>query len=329
MTIRRALHSGRLANVDAALWARESIVAAGAAAGTRAIDVQPWGGIGCRVYPDRGLDIGQAWFAGIPLSWVSQVGEAAPLDDLDGMAWGDAFGGGLLTTCGLRNVGSPSEGHGLHGTYSHLPAHDVAVTRYVAEDGAAVVVSGTVRDAVEPQFVVRRTIRVHAGVGRIEIEDVTVNEGRTTGAAPLLYHCNFGYPLWSPPAQLEVPATATVARDPASAVALDSWTLPPKIEMGPERVLEHDLGDLLEGSARISNEDLGITVALRWDRTTLPRLNQWLDPNPGMAVLGVEPANCSTRGRAADREAGLLTDLQAGSERRTSLTIEASTGDTA
>ena len=324
MTIRAALDDGRLSNIDAVLWVRESTIAAGAAAGTRAIDVRPWDGIACRIYPDRGLDIGQAWFADVPLAWVSQVGEAAPLSELGGMAWSEAFGGGLMTTCGLRNVGMPSEGHGLHGTYSHLSAQNVTVSREVGGDGASVTVTGTIRDAADPVFVLRRSIRVYAGVGRIEIEDVTVNEGSTAGAAPILYHFNFGYPLWAPPAQLEVPTVATVARDPASKVALDSWHVPPDVVTAPERVLEHDLGDLADGWARLSNEDLGVAIRLRWDRATLPRLNQWLDPNPGMAVLGVEPANCSTRGRAADREAGFSPMLAVGASRTTSVVVEAS-----
>ena len=53
MTIRAALDTGRLATLDAVLWVRESTIAAGAATGTRAIDVHPWRGIGCRIYPDR------------------------------------------------------------------------------------------------------------------------------------------------------------------------------------------------------------------------------------------------------------------------------------
>jgi hypothetical protein len=323
MTIRAEFDTGRLANLDAVLWVRESTIATGAAAGMRAIDLRPWGGIGCRIYPDRGLDFGQAWFAGVPLAWVSQVGEAGPLNVLNDMDWSEAFGGGLMTTCGLRNVGMPSEGHGLHGTYSHLPAHDVRVDRYCDADGAWVTVTGTVRDSASPEFMVHRSIRVHAGSGRIDVEDTTVNRGATAAAAPLLYHFNFGYPFWAPPAQLEVPAVGMEARDEASEVALGSWHVSPDVEVAPERVLEHDLGDIAEGWARIANEPLGVAVTLRWDRTTLPRLNQWLDPNPGMAVLGVEPANCSTRGRAFDRADGRLPMLLPGEERVTKLVVEA------
>jgi hypothetical protein len=325
MTVRDALGEGRLPNADAVLWATESTIASGPAAGTRAIDVQVWNGIGCRIYPDRGLDIGQAWYRSVPLAWISRIGEAPPLADLEGMAWGTAFGGGLVTTCGLRNVGMPSEGHGLHGTYSHLPARGVAVTRDPSGEEPGVVVTGIVDDPAPPSPLrVVRTVRIVAGTGRIEIEDVTTNHGAEATPAPILYHCNFGHPLWSPPARLEMPVESTTARDPESEVALDAWHLPPDVEVAPERVLEHAVvRDLDWGWARVANPVVGVAVTVRWDRSTLPRLNQWLDPNPGMAVLGVEPANCSTRGRAHDRAAGRLPTLEPGEERTTRVVIEA------
>ena len=326
MSIQEEKASGRLPNLVSALWIRESVISSGAAKGTRAIDVRPWGGIGCRIYPDRGLDIGQAWFSDTPLAWTSQVGETGPLQNLEDMAWGQAFGGGLMVTCGLRNVGMPSEGHGLHGTYSHLPASDVRAGAVVGEEDAAVVVSGVVHDEGPPApLQLHRTIRVAAGHGRIDVEDVITNTGSEPAEAPLLYHCNFGYPLWSPPANLEIAAvTATEARDPASEVALTTWHTPPPVEVAAERVLEHVIpGPTTEGRAVITNAELGIAVEVGWDRGELPRLNQWLDPNPGMAVLGIEPANCSTRGRAFDRAAGALPWLHPGQARNTHLWIEA------
>jgi hypothetical protein len=63
----------------------------------------------------------------VPLAWVSAVGERGPLGGrLRDDDWLRGFGGGLVATCGLRNVGAPSEGHGLHGEISHQPARDVA-----------------------------------------------------------------------------------------------------------------------------------------------------------------------------------------------------------
>ena len=323
MNIREALDSGTLPNADAALWAGDSIVATGAGSGMRVIDVNVWGGISMRVYPDRGLDIGQAWFAGIPLAWMSKIGESRARSDLDGMAWGEAFGGGLVVTCGLRNVGMPAEGHGLHGTYSHLPAEQVTVSRVVADNQAYVEISGVVtdRDGGEPLRHSRR-LRSMAGAGLLEIEDVTTNVGIAATPVPLLYHFNFGYPLWAGDARLEASVAATQARDDASAPALRSWHGPPPVAHGAEWVLEHEL-DPGPAWARIRNHELGVEVVIRWDPKSLPSLNQWIDRNPGMAVLGIEPANCTTRGRAFERAAGTLPILESGDERRTSLTVEA------
>ncbi len=94
-----ALDTAALPNLDAVLQVRQSEATHG-----RAIDLRVMDGIDLRLLPHRGLDIGSAWFAGKPLAWVSQVGETGPLLELDEMAWALAFGGGLLTTCGLRNV---------------------------------------------------------------------------------------------------------------------------------------------------------------------------------------------------------------------------------
>jgi hypothetical protein len=47
------------------------------------VDVRVYAGIDLRIYPNRGLDIGAAWFRGIPLSWISPVGEGGAMDRPD------------------------------------------------------------------------------------------------------------------------------------------------------------------------------------------------------------------------------------------------------
>ncbi|MGZ4280185.1 MAG: DUF4432 family protein, partial [Solirubrobacteraceae bacterium] len=97
-----------LANLDAVC----SATASRTEGGWRALDLRAWDGIDARLLPDRGLDCFGAWYRGVPLAWVSAVGERGPLGGrLRDDDWLRGFGGGLVATCGLRNVGAPSEGH--------------------------------------------------------------------------------------------------------------------------------------------------------------------------------------------------------------------------
>jgi hypothetical protein len=53
---------------------------------------------------------------------------------------------------------------------------------------------------------------------------------------------------------------------------------------------------------------------------------QWRMLGPGMYLTGLEPANCGLAGRAAEREAGTISELQAGESRRFGLSIRVSLG---
>jgi hypothetical protein len=319
----RAASEGRLPNLDAVLSVRSSVVSDGAAAGSRAVDIRVMNGVDLRVLPDRGLDLGEAWYGGIPLAWASAVGETAPLSHPSGFEWGASFGGGLMVTCGLRNVGMPSEGHGLHGRFSHLRSSLESVQRHVANEAWVEVRARIVEaEATGACLSVERTVRTWVGRGRVEVRDVTTNLGASPEPAPLLYHFNFGYPLWSEGARIEVNSRRVVPRDEASAVAIDAWDRPPALEAAPERVIEHLFeSDEEPGRAVLINEVLGIRLGLSWRRAELPRLHQWIHPAPGVYALGVEPANCSTLGRAHDRADGRLPVLEPGETRETRLEV--------
>ena len=320
-TTRDAIANGVLPNADAVLKVREGVAWP---SGMRFVDLTPARGIALRILPDRGFDVGSAHFGGFPLAWVSRIGEVGPLAAPTDMEWGNAFGGGLVATCGLRNVGMPSEGHGLHGTYSHLGARNVSVERVVDGDGHLRATASIVDDAEPCVMRVDRTITTHAGIGRMELTDVMTNLGPVATEAPILYHLNFGYPLWSGHARLEMAVERTVPRDEASVPAIDAWTAPRPVSRGPEWVLEHvPVTKDGQAFARIVSPDAGIEVVVSWGTDTLPLVNQWIDGNPGMNVLGIEPANCTTRGRAHERASGTLPMLGPGEERTTSLVVEA------
>jgi hypothetical protein len=275
------------------------------ATGQPAIDVRVLRGIELRVHPRRGLDVGAAWFRGLPLAWIAAAGEGGA----ESTEWRDAWGGGLLTTCGLDNVGAPSEGIGLHGTYTFLTARDVVTERSVSE----IVVRGAVDD---PRGLrIERTIRTQVGSGRLELVDTTTNVADRRLEAPLLYHVNLGWPLWDEGARVESDAAEVRARD-QDAAPHDWSTAPPKPARLPERVWEH----VAATSAVVSNERLGLRLTIESD---LPRLWQWVDPAPGVYALALEPANCSVLGRAHDRSEGRLPLLGPGDERSTRIAVSA------
>jgi Domain of unknown function (DUF4432) len=267
-----------------------------------AIDARVLGGIELRIHPERGLDLGAAWFRGLPLAWIAAAGEGGT----DAAGWREAWGGGLVTTCGLDNVGAASEGIGLHGTFTFLPAHDVATERSRTQ----VVVRGAIED---PRGLrVKRTIRT-ADTGRVEIVDRTTNVGDEALEAPLLYHVNLGWPLWDDGARIESDATEVRPRDD-DAAPHDWSAAPPHPDNRPERVWEH----VGATRAAVSNRRLGLRVTIESD---LPRLWQWVDPAPRVYALALEPANCSVLGRAHDRAEGTLPFLAPREERTTRIAI--------
>ena len=291
-----------------------SVVANGKAAGCRAIDLRVEGGIDLRLLPDRGLDAADAWFAGVPLDWRSPVGETGNVAD----DWMLSFGGGLMVTCGLRNVGVPSEGHRQHGDYTFQRADVEAVER----SGDALIVQGTISEvaALGHHLHVDRTWRTYAGKGLVQLEDTVTNRGHTTEPALQLYHVNLGPPLWAEGASLAIDARATRPRDADAAAFADAWGSAPALQPGaPERVYEHDVVPGADGwcSATVTHGPIELTV--RWDAATMPRMWQWVHPSYG--VLGLEPANCSVLGVAHDRAEGRLPELAPGEERRTRLEI--------
>jgi hypothetical protein len=236
------------------------------------------------VLPTRGLDLGAARLGGRRFSWESQLGHVPWQGGLI-----DSFGGGLMFTCGLGNVGLPSEGQPQHGWYTSLPAHDVEAERNAARGRA-----------VDAALELTREITVTGGA--VRVTDVVRNTGDAPEPAPLLYHVNL---LWD---TVDTDAGEVVPRD-EDARAGDWRALGPP---GPERVYEH----VGASGATVGFGNIRISV-----RSSLPRLWQWIDPSYG--VLGIEPANCSVLGRAHDRAEGRLPLLAPGEARTSTLEIVA------
>ena len=157
----------------------------GPSRGVRAFRFRTGSGLSFDVLPDRGMDLGLAEHRGTPLAWLSPNGIVAPaFHEVGGEGWLNSFPGGLLVTCGLRNVGPPGERggeeFGLHGRASHIPATGVSYDAFWDEEGCVLVASGQIRESsvFGPNLVLRRRIMARVGESRIRIEDQIENGQR-------------------------------------------------------------------------------------------------------------------------------------------------------
>ncbi len=288
----------------------------GSADGMRVIDIAMLDGLTFQVLPDRGLDIGAAWCASpsgrfVPISWTSRLGaHLPPLDAPVDRDWIRRFTGGLLTTCGVDNVGPSSEGVGLHGSWSHRRAHDVSTEREVNDDGGVTVrVRGIIDDAnaLDRHIRIHRTITTQTGRASITIDDSIENLGPQAEPILALYHCNFGFPFWSEGSTVTfAEGTTTTPRDDDAAADLNTTDFPETGLGRRERVYEHTVPRIARALATITSPATGLLVEMSWSQDTLPRCIQWLHPGAGVSALGVEPSNASVRGRAHDRAEGRL-----------------------
>ena len=309
--------------------------------GVRIIDARAAGGLAATILADRGLDLGAVWASGHQVAWQSSTGAVHPayFHEAD---WLRSFHGGMLTTCGLQNVGLPSDDEGrsfgLHGRISHVPARDVT-HRVIEVDGRLLAeVTGEVRetDVFGADLRLRRRITLPMGEPVLHIEDEVVNGGYAPTALMLLYHVNIGYPVVAEGAHLIAPEAQVSPRDEAAAAAMGERSVfpPPRDGFG-EQVFCHELAPTGEErvSATVVNPDFeptgGIGVTVSWDPRQLPRMWQWRMLGPGMYLTGLEPANCGLAGRAAERAAGTLQELAPGESRAFALSIRVVLGDEA
>jgi hypothetical protein len=308
------------ANDDQLTGVHHSIVAAGEAMGTRVLSLQPAGGLHTRILLDRGMDLGSTWYRGEPVSWLSAVGEqsAGHADDAEG--WHRGWAGGLVTTCGLRNVGKPSEGHGRNGTYSDRSARNVRVE----QTASGIRVTGEIHDhdGLGRGLVLFRTLEFDIGQAAVEITDTVVNESVRDEQAPILYHVNFGYPFLTPTTR----TTGSIQRSWVSGQPEEE--LPFASEMGEpadvaDEVAEHAFTHS-DGVAALTIESppLGMRARISWGVGELPRLHTWRRRRPGSYVHSIEPANCGIRGRLADRRDGSAPILRAGHSRTTRIGLQ-------
>ena len=293
---------------------RRVTVNEGKAKGTEIIEVRTAGGLELDVLPDAGLDIGQCRYRGINMSWMSKNGYDSPaaISPYE-TEFVNTFPGGLLYTCGLRSAGPANrdngEWHPLHGRYHSLAAEQVCAETA----GDEIIIKGVIRETAlfAHALEVKRRIRIPVFRASVTVEDTVTNLTPRDEEIMQIYHCNFGYPLLSEKARLNLPEEReTIPRTEFAKTGLGrECQFDAPIDSEEERVFFQKMKR--EFWARLENPELNVRMTISWSGDTLPILSQWRSMASGDYVLGLEPTNCYIMGRHDERENGTLPVLKA------------------
>ena len=307
----------------------------GRSKGVEAAEVRTGTGFMFRVLPGRGMDISHAEFRGAPLAWLSQTGESAPeYFEPEGTGWLRSFFGGLVTTCGLGNIGRPSEDGdeklGLHGRISNIRAENVSAAGRWEGDDYIMAVSGRVVEArvFGENVSLTRTVSAKLGSSILRIHDRVENEGFRTEPHMILYHVNAGFPVVDKGSEL-LSATESVSprgEDAAGEAELYAEFSSPAADYN-ERVYYHDIRAAGDGSSAVAvvnrnfNGGEGLGLFLRYNTAELPYFFEWKMNGEGTYAVGIEPANALGEGRGVERGQGRLQFLGPGEKRDYNLEI--------
>ncbi len=316
---------------------KEYFLAGGKAKGIKAFDVKNGSGLEFTVLADRCLDIEGLSFRGTNFSYISKSGVVAPeYYDEKGIGFLRSLFSGFLTTCGLRNVGSPCESNGeyfpLHGRISNTPAEEVcARTEWI--DGIPVMtIKGKMREArlFGENLVLSRTITCKYGENKVQIRDTVENIGFRREVIMLLFHFNLGFPLLDEDAVLVTPLNKLIPRDKEAEkgeLIYNSSQKPTPEYL--EQVFYQDLKTDKDGNTCVAliNKKLGLGVAIEFSKKQLFNFTQWKQMGEGDYVMGMEPCNCYVGGRVDPRNQPVMEYLEGGESRNFDLTITVLNGN--
>jgi len=332
---RQFLHK-RIGDMSQIVGLKRYAFSEGKAKGVEAVDVKTGGGLSFTVLPGRGMDIAWAEFKGIPFSYISKTGIVSPSHfESSGLEWLRTFFAGLLTTCGLSNVGGPcdedhpvlgKQHYGLHGRISNTVADQVCTSEEWHGDDLIMTVSGRMRESQlhGENLVLHRTIKTSLGSKSLHIHDVVENEGLNDQPLMLLYHINIGYPMIDENSRFicnSEKVTPVGSRSEEKISEYQHMQAPAKGE--PEHLFFHDFktdGEGMTGCA-IVNPELEMGVYLRYRKDQLPCFSQWKMMAESEYVLGMEPGNCNPISRVEARKNGTLQILQPGERKEIELEI--------
>jgi hypothetical protein len=135
----------------------------------------------------------------------------------------------------------------------------------------------------------------------------------------VLYHINFGYPLLTERSVIYGPSRSNEPADDFALSTQNKWNRFEAPQMGiRERVYFHQMQPDQDGRVKVvlvsDSADPKYGISMTYDSATLPEFTQWKMTGTNHFVLGLEPGNCRSLGRRAERERGTLQMLSPGEQ---------------
>jgi hypothetical protein len=328
-------------NISQVAGYKRYIFGEGRAKGTEAVDIDNGNGLRFTVLLDKCLDIAGCSYNGINLTYMTNNGIVAPqFYDSHGNEWLRSFAGGLLSTCGITYCGAAGEDDGeqlgLHGRISNCPADNICCEAVWENDEYVIKVRGRSYETKlhGETLELRREIKIHAGENRICINDEIENKGYKAAPLMMIYHLNFGFPLYNVSSEIYIDSVTCIPNNDEAAKWMKTRDIIQEPQhLKPETVYFHEMNmNRGYGYAALVNRSLhynGLGICIKYNLDELPYMNQWKMDAEGHYVLGLEPANCRTFGRAKEKAEGRLRYIEPGEIRqfRLELTVAENIGD--
>ena len=316
-----------------------SVIDNGPGRGTRIAWINTGTGLRYKVIIDRAMDIGDAFFNGYSLTWLSHTGITPPQPFSDrGIGWLRTFGGGLVTTCGLTHVGGPETDEfgerGLHGLISNMPAEIESILQPDPVAGELEMsITGTIKETqiFGPSLELKRTISGTLGKAVIRIHDEVMNRANIPCPHMILYHCNLGWPLIDEGSKIiwkgEWQPRHADGNNKIFRQGNNFHDCPPPLDDHSGSGEEVGLIDITPDSSGnctcgVHNPKIGIALALRFQKKQLPWLTNWQHWGKGEYVTGLEPGSNRPIGQAKARELNELIMIAPGERIKYDLEME-------
>lgn len=312
-----------IGNPDQQLQVRRFRLQGGRSEGLECVGIEASCGLSITIATGRAMAIQSARFCGKNITYLPPAGPTGPdaVWELE-----HYFEGGLLFDCGLDNAGPGNGAYGTHGLLRRFAADQVSIDRLSESGVPCVEVSGRVIQSGLglPTLILERTIRVRDDQPVIHIRDKIYNASCREAGFMHMYHCNFGWPLLSESAVLQIPSVSVTPKNEVSAKDLDRCLeiYGPKEDWKPQAFyhLLDENAELVE--AQIRNPEVGLAVKVCVNPRELPCLTEWRCFRAGEYVLGIEPCVTFPLGRTYLEQTDGLAYIAAGEEKEYHLKIE-------